>query len=118
MFTLDSLATAEANLKHWNDKFSNDSSNNPDKHLSQRKSAAREVRMITAELKRLGILEMTETEKLDAELDRLYPGAKSKSIVMHNGRRYQVTYFPVEKSRSRNSVNEWGHRWTALQKGE
>ena len=118
MYTLDSLAKAEANLKHWNDKFSNDSSNNPDKHLSQRTSAAREVRMITAELKRLGILEMTETEKLDAELDRLYPGAKSKSIVMHNGRRYQVTYFPVEKSRSRNSVNEWGHRWTALPQEE
>ncbi|KAB8049583.1 hypothetical protein GCN78_16970 [Janthinobacterium rivuli] len=118
MYNLESLAAAEANLKDWNDKFSNDSSNNPDKHLSQRKSAAREVRMITAELKRLGILEMTEAEKLDAELDRLYPSAQSKSIVTHNGRQYQVTYFPVEKSRSRNSVNEWGHRWTALQKGE
>lgn len=114
MYSLESLATAQAELTHWNDKYANDSSNNPNKHLSQRKSAAKHVRQITAELKRLGILEMTDAEKLDEELDRLYPNARAKMIVAHNGSRYQARYFAVEKSRSGASVTEWGHNWTEL----
>lgn len=112
MYSLESLATAEAELKKWNDIYANDSSNNPNKHLSQRRSAASKVRHITAELKRLGILEKTDSEKLNEELDRLYPNARTKSIATHKGRRYQVTYFPVEQSRSGKTVTEWGHKWT------
>lgn len=112
--SLDDLGIAEAELKRWDDAYANDSSNNPNKYEAQRRDARRAVRRISEALKSQGIIEKSEAEKITAELDRLFPNAKSKASVMHNGVTYQNRYFPLEKSRSRKTVKEWGHEWVEI----
>ncbi|MBD7962401.1 hypothetical protein [Comamonas avium] len=112
--SLIDLATAEAELKRWDDAYANDSSNNPNKYEAQRRDARRAVRRISENLKNLGVIEKSESEKLTDELDRLYPNAHSKKKVNYNGVMYQIRYFPLEKSRSRKTVKEWGHEWVEL----
>ncbi|WP_141218235.1 hypothetical protein [Bordetella genomosp. 11] len=114
MYSLDDLAAAKAELKRWDDAYANDSSNNPDKYEAQRRDARRAVREISAQLKSLGLIDMSDAEKLTSELDRLYPNAKSKTNVVHNGVKYQIRYFPVEKSRSGKTVKEWAHEWVEI----
>lgn len=114
MYSLEDLAQAEAELKRWDDAFANDSSNNPNKYAAQRRDARSKIRRITEHLKLLGVIEKTEAEKLNDELDRLYPNAPSKLVVAHNGRKYQSRYFPLVQSRSRKTVKEWGHEWVTL----
>ncbi|WP_140853494.1 hypothetical protein [Myxococcus xanthus] len=111
MPTLDDLAAAQSELRRWDDAFANDRSNNPNKYEAQRRDAAALVRRIERELKDEGLLAKTEAEMLNEVLDRMYPNAKSKLIVSHNGKRYQSRYFPVVQSRSRKTVKEWGHTW-------
>lgn len=114
LYTLEDLAAAQAELKRWDDAFANDTSNNPNKYEAQRRDASSAVRQISDELKRSGQLPVSEEERINHELDRLYPNARSKTIVTHNGIRYQINYFPLSRSRSRKSVKEWGHHWVAL----
>jgi hypothetical protein len=114
LYSLDDLATAEAELKRWDDAYANDRSNNPNKYAAQRRDARRAVRLISDELKRRGLVDKSDAEKLFDELDRLYPNAKSKTIVSHNGVKYQIRYFPLEQSRSRKTVKIWGHEWVEL----
>ncbi|WP_038492309.1 hypothetical protein [Janthinobacterium agaricidamnosum] len=114
MYTLDDLAKAKDELERWNDAFANDSSNNPNKYAAQRRDAGSKVRRITELLKLSGIIEKTEEEKLNDELDGLYPNAAAKSVVSHNGCKYQIRYFPLVQSRSRKTVKEWGHKWVAI----
>jgi hypothetical protein len=114
VYTLEDLAQAEAELKRWDDAFANDSSNNPNKYEAQRRDARSRVRLITEHLKLSGIIEKTDAEKLNDELDRLYPNAAAKSVVAYNGCKYRVRYFPLVQSRSRKTVKEWGHEWVAV----
>ena len=114
MYKLEDLSDAEKELKRWDDAFVNDSSNNPNKHEAQRRDARSNVQLMTEHLKLSGIIEKTDAEKLNAELDRLYPNASSRDVVVHNGCKYQVRYFPLVKSRSRKTVKDWGHEWVAL----
>ena len=114
MYSLDDLAAAEVELKRWNDAFANDRSNNPNKYEAQRRDAAIKVRRIEENLKDQGLIEKSESEVLKEALDRLYPNAKPKTIVTHNGKQYQVRYFPLVQSRSRKTVKEWGHKWVVL----
>jgi hypothetical protein len=114
LYSLEDLAAAEAELMRWDDAYANDRSNNPNKFEAQRRDARRAVRTISDELKRLGLLEKSSAESLSDELDGLYPNAKPKTIIAHNGIKYQIRYFPVEKSRSRKSVTEWGHEWVRI----
>lgn len=114
MYSLDDLATAKAELERWNNAYANDRSNNPDKYEAQRRNAGINVRRIEDSLKRQGLIEKNECEVLNDELDRLYPNAKSRTIVTYNGKQYQIRYFALVQSRSRKSVKEWGHRWVEL----
>lgn len=114
MYTLEDLNAAEAELRRWDDAYANDTSNNPNKYEAQRRDARRTLRQISDALKRSGILQMSEEERLTNELDQLYPGARTKTIVSHNGGKYQIRYFPLAWSRSRKSVTEWGHEWVSL----
>ena len=59
-------------------------------------------------------IEKSPEEKLGEELDRLYPNAKSKTIVDYNGEKYQIRYYPRSKSNSGKTVHEWGHEWRLL----
>ena len=114
MYTLDDLAIAKAPLEKWNAAFADDRSNNPNKYEAQRRDAAIKVRRIEEGLKHQGLVEKSESDMLNEELDRLYPNAKSRTIVTHNGKQYQVRYFPLVQSRSRKTVKEWGHTWCLL----
>ncbi len=114
MYGLNDLEKAIEEKNLWDDRFANDSSNNPNKYEAQRRDAGIKVRLITKNLKENGILEKTESEKLNEELDKIYPNAKSKTIVTYNDKKYQIRYFPVVKSRSRKTVKEWGHSWEEI----
>lgn len=113
MYTTDDLAAAQAALARWDEAIANSSSNNPDKYQSQRRAAAAAVRTISDELKRRGVLAMTEAEKLQAELDRLYPFAKKATVVEHAGLRYQIQYFRTPTSRS-GKFFSLEHAWVAV----
>ena len=114
-FTLEDLEKARVELRFWEEKFANARGNNPNKFRSQIKDAGRNVRRIKEALKAAGIIEKTDKEKITAELDTLYPNAKTKKIVTYEGERYQIRYFPLDKSRSGKTVHEWGHEWRLLE---
>ncbi|RZS84255.1 hypothetical protein [Pigmentiphaga kullae] len=111
MYSLDDLDPAVAEQRRWDDAFANDSSNNPNKFEAQRRAARRTVREVRADLIRSGLNEETESEKLTRELDKIHPNAKSSEIVDLQGRKYQIRYYPIEKSRSYKTVTEWAHEW-------
>lgn len=114
-YMLEDLEKAREELKFWEDKFANTRANNPNKFRSQIKDAGRRVRWIKESLKASGIIEKSDTEKITAELDTLYPNAKSKRIVTYKGEKYQIRYFPLDKSRSGKTVHEWGHEWRLVE---
>ena len=114
MYSLEDLVQAKAELERWDNAFANDSSNNPNKYEAQRRDARSKIRRITELLQDIGVIEKTEAELLTDELDRLYPNARAKQVVLHNGNKYQIQYFPLVKSRSRKTVQEWGHKWIAI----
>lgn len=114
MYKLEDLEKAIQNRRQWLEAFGNDSSNNPNKYQAQIRDADIEVRKIERYLKDKGIIKKSESEILDDELDSIYPNAESKKIVNYKGKRYQIKYFPVIKSRSRKTVKEWGHTWVEL----
>ena len=58
-----------------------------------------------------------EEEKKEQELDELYPKARSKTVVEYRGEKYQIRYFPIEKTADGAKVKTWGHRWM-LMKGK
>lgn len=117
-YTLEDLEEARREVKIWDDRYANDSSNNPDKYQSQRKSARDKVRWITAELKAAGILETSKAERLYQKLDRAYPLAKSKEVVLFEGRYYQRRFKPLERSRSRKTITLWGGYWVQLEEDD
>jgi hypothetical protein len=59
--------------------------------------------------------ELSEAELMNKKLDELYPNAKSKTIVWHEGQRYQIKYYPHNTSNSGKTVYEWRHSWTRVE---
>lgn len=112
MYTVEDLEAAREDLRKWMDRFADYSGNNPDKYSADIKSARSTIRLIEGHLKSAGVLPLAEQEQLEKELDAAYPNAQSKEIVEHNGRNYQRRFFPLEKSRSKKTVAEWGRSWT------
>jgi hypothetical protein len=73
------------------------------------------VREIEQYLKDGGIFELTEMERLEKELDRAFPNAQSKEVIEYNGKKYRRRFWPLEKSRSRKTVTEWGKSWEPVE---
>jgi hypothetical protein len=111
MYTIEDLEKAKDELAFWNNKFANDSSNNPNKYEAQRRDAGIELRKVEDYLKDNGLVKKTDIELLNEELDKLHPNAKSNSIHSMGGRKYKIRYFPLVQSRSRKTVKEWTHTW-------
>jgi hypothetical protein len=63
----------------------------------------------------VGLLERSYKEKLERELNRIFPNAQSKEIVEHNGKKYRRRYWPLEKSRSGKTVKEWDKSWVMVE---
>ncbi|MDO8466905.1 MAG: hypothetical protein Q7S83_02065 [bacterium] len=113
-YTFDDLARAYEELRRCNEWSANDSSNNPNKYSSLIHNAANQLRWIEEDLKKSGAIERTEEEKLQLEIDALHPNAKSRSVIKHNRKRYQIRYYPAHISRSGKTVMEWEHQWVLL----
>ena len=118
MYTLEDYEKAKGEARKWTDAFDRYNGNNPDKYQSDIKIARVKLREIKQDLKSRGLLVMNDKEKLEAELDKEFPEAKSKQIVEYKGKSYQRKYFPLEKSRSRKTVTDWGKTWIELQNHE
>lgn len=114
MYTLEGYEKAKADLKELTDLFDRYSGNNPDKYQADIKMARSKLRIIEAYLKEAGTLSSTNQERLERELDKAFPDASSKQIVEFKGKRYQRRFFPLEKSRSRKTVREWGKSWVEV----
>lgn len=115
MYTLEDLEKAQAELDRWEKAWSDYSGNNPEKYSTDIKLARSKVKRIREELKRTGVIPLTEQEQLEAELDKTFPNAQSKEIVEFNGTRYMRRFFPLEMSRSRKTVMEWGRTWVKVE---
>jgi hypothetical protein len=113
-YTLKDLDDARAELNRWQERWADSTSNNPDKHEGQIREARRRFREIEESLKATGRLPLTDQEQLEARLDRAFPNAKSKEIVEFEGKKYQRIFYPLERSRSRQTVTEWSKEWRAL----
>lgn len=114
-YTVEDLQKARQELEGWREKFANARGSNPNKFRSQIRDAVRRVREIETVLKTAGIIEFTEQERINAELDRLHPNARSKQLVLYEGKRYQIRYFPLQKSLSGKTVKEWDHEWQPVE---
>lgn len=114
MYTLEDYENARTELARWNERGDNYMANNPNKYQADIRDAVRKVREIKQYLKDEGILERTESEKLEKELDRIFPNAQTKEVVEYNGKKYQRRYWPFEKSRSGKTVKEWSKSWFPL----
>jgi hypothetical protein len=55
-----------------------------------------------------------ESERIQAQLDRLYPNAESKSVVEYQGAKWKRRYWPIDTSRSGKTVYEWHGYWEKL----
>lgn len=115
MYTLEGYERAKAKVRRLEEVFDRYTGNNPDKYQSDLKSARAMVGVIESVLKSQGILSKTDGERLNDELNEAFPDAKSKQVVKYKGKQYQRLYFPLEKSRSREIVTEWGKKWIALE---
>lgn len=109
-YTLEDLEEARRKLEAASDRAANHRANNPDFGQADIRAARRMVEIITAELKMTGVLPLTDQEKLERQLDSRFPNARSRDIVEHDGKRYQLRFQPAQMSRSGKTVMEW-HRW-------
>lgn len=108
-YTEEDLEEAERDLERANEIGM--SGNNPNAGRARQQVARARVRTVEQALKQSGKIEKTLEERLTEELDKLYPNAKSKTVVEYQGKKYQVRYFPLESSRTGKTVFEWGHQW-------
>jgi hypothetical protein len=113
-YTLEDLEQAKASLAAWNRRFDDYTGNNPGKYESDLQSARALVSEIEAALKADGTIPLSEREKLENTLDLLFPNARSKEIVEHEGQRYERRFTPLERSRSRKTVAVWDRYWLKL----
>ncbi len=111
VYSLQDCENAKAELRAVQTHWENYSGNNPDKYRGDLKAARSKLRAIESNLKERGELPLTEHERLERELNRAFPKARNKDIVEYRGKKYRLRYYPVERSRSRKSVTEWGKSW-------
>lgn len=71
------------------------------------------VLLIEERLKALGLLPLTEEEKVWQELDRKFPFARSRDEVELSGVRYMRIFHPAEKN-GEGEVLKWAKSWRRL----
>lgn len=108
---LDEYEAAKARLAAIQQAWENYSGNNPDKHRSELREAREAFAVVEADLKRRGILPLTELERLHAELDRTFPNAKSREVVTFEGVQYRRRFYPATRSNSGKTVRSWDKTW-------
>lgn len=114
-YSIKDLEEARQKLKALQEKRENDDANNPRKYQADIRNTADEVTIIEDVLKMQGTIKESDEERINRELDTLFPNAQSKSIKEYRGKKYQIRYFPVAESRS-GKVKHWGHKWVPVDK--
>ena len=109
--TLEDLARAERQLKDLVERDADYRGNNPDKFTSGLRMLTAERDRLLADLKDQGLIPETDEEVLTRTLDAVFPDARSRQVVTHEGRKYRKRFRPAEYSRSGKSVNRWEHWW-------
>lgn len=121
-YTLVDVKRAKEHLAHLEERWTSYSGNNPNKYRAAIESARLEVSLIESHLRADGTLPpvsprpLTEKELLDKELDEAFPNAQKKQIVTHKGQKYQLRFWPLDKSRS-GKVRAWGRSWIEIDEG-
>lgn len=113
-YTLGDLDKARSTLEQAVAKRDNHGRANPNKFDSLVNEATLEVRRITRALKQHGVLSLTDQERLERDLDRRFPKARSRDIVQHEGRRYVRCVTPAVTSLSGKTVYDWDKGWRQL----
>jgi hypothetical protein len=92
--------------------------NNPDRTRRWNRDAMERAAHIRAHLIEQGDLPKPEKsaeriahEKIETELDSLYPNAQNNRIVEYQGNRYIRCYWPIETSNSGKTVYGWHASW-------
>lgn len=111
LYTLADLEKAQLELDREIERWDNYNGNNPNKYQSDIKSARQQLLHIEEQLKSAGTIPLSDKEKLNRELDQLFPNASSKEIVKHNGVSFIKRFRPREKSRSGKTVTAWVAWW-------
>lgn len=114
MATIAELEAAEKEFTIAENRWENYDGNNPNKHRAALSDAMARVSTLRQALKATGELPLTEHEKLEQQLDGLYPNAQSKQIVEFEGRRYRRTFTPVSRSFTGKTVKAWQKSWFPL----
>jgi hypothetical protein len=110
-YTLEDLNKAKEDFRVADARAENSNRNNPEFGQADIRAAQDRVEIITAELKRLGLLPKTEKEKLEDAIDAQFLNAKSKQIVEYEGKRYRLKFAPARMSRSGKTVTKWSRWW-------
>ena len=114
-FTIEDLEQAKQELRRWEDRWVYSSANNSYKYREPLNAARSSVRTIETELKRTGLLPRTPQEIIENALDKRFPNARSREIVEYEGEKYQRIFTPLQFSRSRKTVTEWGKNWKLVE---
>lgn len=117
-YTLADLEAACEEQRRLSEKFANYSGNNPNKFQADIKAARSKVRIIERRLKLTAVIPFTDEEMVEQQLDRTFPKAKSKEVVIFEGKRYRRIFSPLEFSRSGRTVTEWDKGWEPLVDGK
>lgn len=104
------LAEARRQLARFEQRWEDYTGNNPNKYRGDLNLWRGEVDRLERALKKDGVLPVTDEEKLEFELDRRFPGARSREVVEFDGKKYRRRFSPAEFSRTRKSVTRW-HKW-------
>lgn len=105
------LDLAREELRRKTEQFHNDDGTTSGLDI---RLASKKVKMLEDDLKKRVIVLGVDKETLHAELDRLFPEAKSKEIVEHEGRRYQRRFYPLTRSIPAVRYSKWVGTWEDL----
>jgi hypothetical protein len=108
VYTLEHMAAAQAELDTAQRRFDNYDGNNPNKHRADLRRARLKLDLIVSDLQRQGVIpkpETTDKQRLEQQLDRLFPNARSRDEVEHS-KRYRRRFAPARMSNSRKTVME------------
>lgn len=114
--SVQDLEDAKSNLALLVARRQNYDGGNPHKYKSEIGHLRYLVITLEGELRASGQLPMTPGEKLQVDLDRLYPDAESRLEVEYQGQRYVRQYRPVAVSRSGKTVHSWEGYWKQMDK--
>lgn len=110
-FTVNDLEKAKQEVKLLEDEYRRSFGKDLGVLDAKHSAAAEHARLVEADLRRRGLIARTDAERLQNELDEIYPNALSKQTVAHKGLHYQIVYFKANPSGTGETAKKWNHKW-------